>query len=246
MRTYKIEGVILRTNDFGDANRVVTVYTKEHGKLELNAYGVRRARSPMSGALQMFNHISAEVSHGAQVDTIREADVINFYSGLTAELERIGYASIFFETVNRMTLPAFPEAGVYKLLVNSLPALDKRNARIASLIGVAQFMEFSGVQLSYFHCVNCGVQIEGDAVISLADGGTVCMDCVDEVQGDVEPYPASLREAFGKILNFDWREKTKLNLSQRQIDSAEGILWRYVQSVIGKELNAVRFVKSLS
>lgn len=244
MRTYKIEGVILRTNDFGDANRVVTVYTKEHGKLELNAYGVRRSRNPMSGALQMFNHISAEISHGAQVDTIREADVINFYSSLTAELERTGYASIFFETVNRMTLPNFPEAGVYRLLVNSLPALDRRNARIASLIGVAQFMEFSGVQLSYFHCVNCGVQIEGDAAISLADGGAVCMECVDEV-GGVEPYPESLREAFGKILNFDWREETRLNFSQRQIDSAEGILWRYVQAVLGKELNSRRFLKSL-
>ncbi len=246
MRSYKIDGVILRTNDFGDANRVVTVYTKSRGKLELNAYGVRRSKSPMSGALQMFNHISAEVSRGAQVDTIREADVINFYSNLTAELERIGYASIFFETVNRMTLPNFPEAGVYELLVKSLPALDRRNARIASLIGVGQFMEFSGVQLSYFHCVNCGVQIEGDAAISLTHGGAVCMECVDEISGDLEPYPENLRETFGKILNFDWREDTKLNFSQRQVDSAEGILWRYVQSVLGKELNAVKFLKSLS
>ena len=153
MRTYKIDGVILRTNDFGDANRVVTVYTKSRGKLELNAYGVRRARSPMAGVIQPFNHISAEVSHGAQVDTIREADVINFYSNLTAELERIGYASIFFEVVNRMTLPKFPEAGVYELLVKSLPALDSRDARIAALIGICQFLEFSGVQLRYFECV---------------------------------------------------------------------------------------------
>ena len=246
MRTYKIDGVILRTNDFGDANRVVTVYTKSRGKLELNAYGVRRARSPMAGVIQPFNHISAEVSHGAQVDTIREADVINFYSNLTAELERIGYASILFETVNRMTLPNFPETGVYELLVKSLPALDKRNARIASLIGVGQFMEFSGVQLSYFHCVNCGVQIEGDAAISLANGGAVCMDCVDEVSGEVTAYPENLRETFRKILNFDWREDTHLNFSQRQIDSAEGILWRYVKSVLGTELNAIKFLKSLN
>ena len=72
------------------------------------------------------------------------------------------------------------------------------------------------------------------------------MDCVDEVSGEVTAYPENLRETFRKILNFDWREDTHLNFSQRQIDSAEGILWRYVQSVLGTELNAIKFLKSLN
>ena len=50
METFKVEGVILSTLNFGDANRVVIIYTKEYGKIEVNAYGCRRAKSPLAGA----------------------------------------------------------------------------------------------------------------------------------------------------------------------------------------------------
>ena len=238
METFKIEGVILRTTDFGDANRVVTIYTKDFGKLELNAYGCRRAKSSMSGALQIFNHITAEVSHGAKVNTIREADVVNFYGNLTADIERLSYAAIFFEIVNRMTLPKFPEPELYNLLIKSLPALNNLDARIAALIGVCQFMEMTGFQLNYFECVHCGAKITGDAKISLQDGGAMCMNCfVDE---DLN-YPEDTRLAFAEMLKYDWQGELKLN--QQKISSAEEILWRQVRGILGKELNSIKFIK---
>lgn len=242
MKTFKIEGVILRTADFGDANRVVTIYTRDFGKIEVNAYGCRRAKNPLSGALQMFNFISAEINRGAKVDSVKEADVIKFYGNLTADVEKIAYASLFFEIVNRMTLPKFPEVGVYDLLLKSLPAFDERNARIAALIGTCQFMEFSGVQLNYFQCVHCGAEIETDAAFSLVDGGAVCMNCVDAA-GGVLSYPQNLQKTFRKILSFDWRQH--LNFTRQEIISAEEIILKYIQSVIGKELNAVKFIRQL-
>ena len=242
MKTYKIEGVILRTSDFGDANRVVTIYTRNFGKIEVNAYGCRRAKNPLSGALQMFNHISAEISSNAKVDSIKEADVIKFYGNLTADVEKIAYASLFFEIVNRMTLPKFPEIGVYDLILKTLPALDERNARIAALIGICKFMEFSGMQLNFFHCVHCGEKIETDAAFSFVDGGAVCMNCVDAASG-VFSYPDNLRQTFYKILNFDWQQH--LNFSLKEIISAEEIILKYIQSIIGKELNAVKFIRQI-
>ncbi len=242
MKSYKIEGVILRTVDFGDANRVVTIYTRDFGKIEVNAYGCRRAKNPLSGALQMFNHISAEINHGAKLDSVKEADVIKFYPNLTADIERLAYSSLFFEIVNRMTLPKFPEGGVYDLILKTLPALDEKNCRIAALIGIFQFMEFSGVQLNYFHCVHCGAEIETDAALSFIDGGAVCMNCVDAAQG-VLSYPKNLREAVFKILNFDWHEH--LNFNPKEINAAEKIILKYVQSIIGKELNAVKFIRQI-
>ena len=100
MDTYTVEAIVLRTDDFGDANRVVTLFTREFGKLEVNAYGCRRSRSPLSGATQMFNHISATLTRGSKVDTIRDADILNFYDALTKDLERLAYASLLFEIVN--------------------------------------------------------------------------------------------------------------------------------------------------
>ncbi|MBE8950908.1 MAG: DNA repair protein RecO [Quinella sp. 3Q1] len=242
METFKVEAIVLKTDDFGDANRVVTLFTKEYGKLEANAYGCRRSRSALSGAMQMFNHISAEITRGSKVDTIRDADILNFYDALTKDLERLAYASLLFEIVNRMTFPRQQELATFNLLKKSLPALSKRNPKVAALIGACQFMETSGVQLNFSRCVHCGADIEGDAAISILDGGAVCMNCVDAAQ-DIRPYPDALRKTFETMLGFNWRDETKLTFNTRQLDAAENFFVDYVQSVLGNSLKSVQFIR---
>ena len=243
METFITEAVVLKTDDFGDANRVVTLFTKEFGKLEVNAYGCRRARSPLSGATQMFNHISAEISHGAQVDTLRDADVLHFYD-ITRDLERLAYASLLFEIVNRMTLPNQPEAETFNLLMNSLPALAARTPKIIALVGACQFMETSGVQLNFSRCVHCGREIDGDAAISLIDGGAVCNRCVDFAT-ESRPYPVGLRKTFETMLGFDWRADTKLRFNSTQLDAAESFFVDYLHSILGSGLKSVNFIREL-
>lgn len=242
METFTVEAVVLKTDDFGDANRVVTLFTKEYGKLEANAYGCRRSRSALSGAMQMFNHISAQLTRGAKVDTIRDADILNFYDPLTKDLERLAYTSLLFEIVNRMTFPRQQELETFDLLTKSLPVLSTRNPRIAALIGACQFMETSGVQLNFSRCVHCRKEIVGDAAISLLDGGAVCMDCVDAAQ-DIRPYPEALRKTFETMLGFNWREDTKLTFNTRQLNAVEKFFVDYVQFVLGNSLKSVQFIR---
>ena len=244
MDTYTVEAVVLRTDDFGDANRVVTLYTREFGKIEANAYGCRRSRSPLSGAMQMFNHITAQLARGTKVDTIRDADILHFYDALTADLERLAYASLLFEIVNRMTLPRQSELETFDLLTNSLPALSKRNPRIAALIGACQFMETSGVQLSFSRCVHCGRDIVGDAAISLLDGGAVCPDCIDAAQ-DCRAYPEALRRTFETMLSFDWRDDVRLTFNSRQLNAAEKFFFDYIHSIIGQNLKSEQFLREI-
>ncbi|MBR0261559.1 MAG: DNA repair protein RecO [Selenomonadaceae bacterium] len=242
METFTVEAIILKTDDFGDANRVVTLFTKEFGKLEANAYGCRRSRSPLSGAMQMFNHISAQITRGTKVDTIRDADILNFYDALTKDLERLAYASLLFEIVNRMTFPRQKELETFNLLKKSLPALNKRNPKIAALIGACQFMETSGLQLNFSRCVYCGSEIVGDASISLLDGGAICPNCIDAAQ-DVRPYPEALRKTFETMLGFNWRDETKLTFNSRLVLAAENFFIDYVQSVLGTGLKSVQFIR---
>ncbi len=209
METYKAEGIILQTSDFGESNRVVTIFTKEFGKLDLNAYGCRRVKSPLSGATQIFNHVSIEINSGAKVDSIHEAEILNFYPNLTADLDRLAYTALFFEIVNRMTLPKNIEPKIFNLLKKSLPVLNSRNPKIAALIGSCQFLQLSGFQ-------------------------------------NVENYPENLRETFNKMLSFDWQTETQLTFKPKLIASAEKIFLNNVCSIIGKDLNALKFIKQIS
>ena len=144
----KTEAVVLATTDFGDANRVVSFYTKEFGKIEANAYSCRRAKSPLSGAMQMFNHISLEFVKSSPVYRVHEADIINFYS-ISEDLSKLAYASILFELVNKMSPMGQVDNSVFNLLLNALKAFDKRNPRIAALISSCQFIQLSGFAIEY-------------------------------------------------------------------------------------------------
>ena len=144
----KTEAVVLATTDFGDANRVVSFYTKEFGKIEANAYSCRRAKSPLSGAMQMFNHISLEFVRSSPVYRVHEADIINFYS-ISEDLSKLAYASILFELVNKMSPMGQVDNSVFNLLLNALKAFDKRNPRIAALISSCQFIQLSGFAIEY-------------------------------------------------------------------------------------------------
>ena len=224
METFTVEAIVLKTDDFGDANRVVTLFSKEFGKLEANAYGCRRSRSPLSGAMQMFNHISAQLTRGTKIDTIRDADILNFYDALTKDLERLAYASLLFEIVNRMTFPRQKELETF------------------ALIGACQFMETTGMQLNFSRCVHCGAEIVGDALISFLDGGAICPNCIDAAQ-DVRPYPEALRKTFETMLGFNWRDETKLTFNSRLVLAAENFFIDYVQSVLGTGLKSVQFIR---
>ena len=191
-----------------------------------------------------WRYINAEISHGAQVDTIRDADIMNFYPNLTADIERLSYAAIFFDIVNRMTLPKFCEVEIYNLLVKSLPVINKKNPQIATLMAIAQFMELTGFQLNFENCVLCGKKIIGDSSLSLSDGGAVCESCS---HGAIKGYryPENLRRTFETLLSFDWQTETSLTFDLHEVLTAKKILFHYAQMVIGKELKSIKFLRQL-
>ena len=146
-RFCKAEAIVLATTDFGDANRVVTFFTREYGKIEANAYNCRRSKSPLSGAMQMFNHILLDFVKSSPY-RVQEADIIDF-NKISEDLTRLAYASIFFELVNKMTPLEQTDNDAFDLILNSLKAFDKRNPRITSLIASCQFVELSGFAMEY-------------------------------------------------------------------------------------------------
>lgn len=141
-KIFKADAVVLLTTNFGDSNKVVTFFTKEYGKIEANAYGCRRIKNHLSGAMQMFNHISLQFvkTHPYKV---HDAEIIDFHN-IDEDLNKITYSSIFFEIVNKMTPFEQVDNDVFILLLNFIRSIDKRNPRIASLIASIQFVNKSG------------------------------------------------------------------------------------------------------
>ncbi|MFC1727667.1 DNA repair protein RecO [Patescibacteria group bacterium] len=124
-KTYKTEGIVLKHINFGEADRILTVFTKHYGKVKAMAKGVRRVTSRKGGNLETFNQVTLFFVKGKNIDIVTEATAINTFSGLRNGLFETGLAFYFCELVDKLTPESQANQNVFELLVESLGKIGK-------------------------------------------------------------------------------------------------------------------------
>jgi len=131
-RTYKTEGFILKQRPFGEADRLLTVYSKHYGKIRCLAKGVRRLKSRKAGSLELFSLSNLFFAKGKNLDLITEAVLVNNFSSWRQDLARVGVAFYFVELVDKLSAEEQPNKQVFDLLEKSF--LRLKEANLASLV----------------------------------------------------------------------------------------------------------------
>ncbi|MCX6725988.1 MAG: DNA repair protein RecO [Candidatus Shapirobacteria bacterium] len=115
-KTFKTEGIILKRNNYGEADKIITVYTKYHGKIRAIAKGVRKLTSRKAGSLELFNHTVLFIVKGKNLDIVTEAQGINLFKSWRKSLNKVGLAYYFCELVDKLTPDNQPNQIVFNLL----------------------------------------------------------------------------------------------------------------------------------
>ena len=124
MNTYKSEGVILKRFNFGEADRIITLFTKHYGKLTFIAKGIRRVTSRKRGSLEIFNVVSFLAAKGRGMDIITEAETIETFSEWRRNLKKVAAAYELCEIVDKLTAEGSEQEEVYHLLVDFLKRIS--------------------------------------------------------------------------------------------------------------------------
>ena len=230
---------MLGVHNWGDADKMVTLFTRERGRIRAAAFGCRRARSPLAAGMQMFRHIDCELTEGQKVDTVRQCSILKRYRRLSENLEAMAYGAFVAELASELMPDHVPEPAVFVLLQEIFSTFEYRNARVTALIAAYQLMEYSGMQLSYEHCVHCGKEIVGDALFSIKDGGAFCADCPTE---ETIPYSEALRQFILSLRRFDWKQGTELQVKKQELLQAEQLLLNYLHTLFGEPLRYLEFL----
>ena len=127
MRTYQTEGIILKRSNYGEADRILTLFTKNHGKLRIIAKGVRKITSRRGGNLELFNHVSVYLNKGKGLDSLSEVTVSNSFSIWRKNIKAVGMAYYFCELVDKLTAEGQEHYQVFERLKNSLKKLGKES-----------------------------------------------------------------------------------------------------------------------
>jgi len=123
-KTYKSEGIVLKRTNFGEADKIVTIYSKHYGKVTLLAKGIRRMTSRKRGNLELFNQVVFFASKGKGMDIVTETELLDSFSSWRKDLKKVAIAYQLCEMVDKLTVEGSEQEEVYKLLVSCLSNLS--------------------------------------------------------------------------------------------------------------------------
>ena len=97
MAQYTTEGIVLGVRNWGDADKMVTIFSRERGRLKAAAFGCRRPRSPLAGGMQMFHVLELQLAEGQRLDTVKQCTLRQSFKPLREDLTAMAYGSFIAE-----------------------------------------------------------------------------------------------------------------------------------------------------
>jgi len=187
-RSYKTDAVVLRGRPLGEADRILTLFTSERGKLDAVAKGVRRTKSHLAGRLEFGNECLLTLHRGRSLDVIVTSDILRApWTGLV-EPERFAVASLIAELIDAFCEPDLALPDIYELLVGAIGAVAV-SAAPRSLVPrfSARLLAALGLEPPADHCVRCTRSFEERrAWVDPDAGGWICTRCRESWRDLVE------------------------------------------------------------
>ncbi len=238
---YRDEGVVLRAQKLGEADRIVTVLTREHGRVRAVAKGVRRTSSRIGARLEPFGHVDVQFYEGRSLDGVTQVETIaSFGASLVHDYGRYTAGQAMLETAERMT-PEEREPAVqqYLLLVGGLRALvsTEHDPGLVLDAYLVRSLAVAGWAPSFDACARCGVAGPHPAFHAAA-GGALC--AADRVPGSAAPAPETL-ELLGALLTGDWTVADASDLRTRR--EASGLVAAYLSWQLERGLRSLPLVE---
>jgi DNA repair protein RecO (recombination protein O) len=204
----KTEAVVLRSMRYGEADRILHLYTPGRGRVSAIAKGVRRARSRFGGRLEPFFRLNIELHEGrSELLTVTGAQTIEGYARLRGDARALDAAARACDAVGRLFETSEPHPGVFNLLCRQLVLLDEQVGGAGGQGGRSQALAFrlklllaAGLAPQLAACASCG-EPEHLVGFSGAAGGVVCAACEAGSFPLGEDAYAFMTEALARTLN---------------------------------------------
>jgi DNA repair protein RecO (recombination protein O) len=238
---YRDEGVVLRTQKLGEADRIITLLTREHGKVRAVAKGVRRTKSRLGARVEPFMHVDAQFYAGRSLDIVTQAETLGAHGhAIAGDYARYTAGTAMLETADRLAEserePATQQFHLLAAAVRSLASGAHEPGLVLDAY-LLRALAVAGWAPSFIDCARCGAQGPHRA-FAAALGGSVCPQC--RPMGAAAPNPLTFT-LLAALLSGDW---TTADASEpRQRREASGITAAYLQWHLEHQVRSLRLVE---
>lgn len=243
----KAEGIVLRTNDYGEGNKILTILTKDQGKLSLMARGAKKPKSRLSSISQLFTYGTYLFYKGSGrgMGTLSQGEVLRSFREIRQDLVKTAYAAYFAELLDKVLEEHEPHPYLFQLFLESCSLLeDDKDVEILSRLYELKILNSSGYRPFLNGCVVCG-GTEGFFGFSVQEGGFICERCY---QTDPQYFP--LQAATVKILRtlylIEPYRLGNINVKQETKDELKKALWCFMDHHTPLRLKSRDFLEKLS
>jgi DNA repair protein RecO (recombination protein O) len=246
-RSFRVEAVVLRHSDWGEADRLLTLYTRERGKVRAIAKGARRIRSRKAGHLEPFTRVTLQLAKGRDLLIVTQADTLDAYLALGADLVKTGNASYVLELLDRFTYEDESENyAIFGLLTESLGRIaGEADPWLAIRFYEVRMLDLLGFRPHLFECANCGEEIKPvDQFFSAAAGGVLCPKCGTRLPGAWNVSVEALK-VFRHIQRSPYAEAQRARPAPETRNELEALIQRYLTYLLERGLNSPGFIKQI-
>jgi len=241
---YRDDGVVLRTQKLGEADRIVTLLTRQNGRVRAVAKGVRRTKSRFGARLEPFTHVDVMIHPGRSLDVITQAEVIRPYGApLVGDYPRYTAGTAMLETAERFTpMEKEPALRQFLLLIGGLRTLsgtgdDAREPRLVLDAYLLRSLAVAGYAPALEECARCGAKDQLVA-FAVAAGGMVCHSCRPPGAASPSAQTVALMRA---LLRGDW--DIAMRSERRHRVECSGLVAAYLQWHLEHSIRSLRHVE---
>jgi DNA repair protein RecO (recombination protein O) len=254
MPEYRTLGLVLRTFEQGESDRLVHVYTERLGRVSAIAKGARRSRRRFPGTLEIFSVLRLQLVDPPRASLMRldGASLEIGFEGLVRDLGRYAIACQLLEILDRFTAEQESNPAMFRFACGVLGVLEEeRPDRLLALLVATKTLARLGYRPVLAECVVCGTPLADPdagpgpapgAQVAFAPrhGGAVCLRCADAEDARV---PAALLLALEAGIRSPLRDRAGLGLGERAVRRAELLMDRFFRFHVGFELRSAGFLR---
>lgn len=245
-RNIKVDAVILRHSDYGEADRLLTLFTREQGKVRAIAKGVRKMQSRKAGHLEPFTQSTLMLAQGHDLWIVTQAEAIELYQPLREDLSLIGYAGYVVELLDRFIYEEGQNWQLYQLLIETLQRLASEDDPFVPIhYYEMRLLDLMGFRPMLFECASCGKPIQAeDQYFSAERGGVLCPDCGLQVNL-VRPVSMDALRYLRHFQRSTYKEAKRANPGEETRAEVEALLNSYLTYLLERNLNSPEFIRQV-
>ncbi|MBS4191334.1 DNA repair protein RecO [Bacillus sp. FJAT-49705] len=241
----KCEGIIIRATNYGETNKIVTLYTREWGKVGVMARGAKKPNSRLAAVTQLFTYGYFLIQKGNGLGTLQQGEMISSMRSIREDIFLTAYASYIVDLTDKGTDDRKPNPFLFELVHQTLNLINEGyDAEILVNIFEMKMLNSLGLYPVLNQCAICG-STDGHYSFSIREGGLLCHRCFEK-----DPYHFKISSATVKLLRlFYFFDLSRLgNISVKAETKAElkRVITAYYDEYSGLNLKTKKFLNQMA